>query len=646
MALYRVDDAQVRDAVTGELNTALVGQQVQIVVRDTTTPFPIEDSAGDPITDSLLTVTPVFTTPRFWIDTTTPADLYLDWYHASSGARGPVSFDAVLRDAAATAVVEAAASAAAAAASLAELQAYIAANPGGGSGGVSAHGALSGLATGDDHPQYLNNTRGDARYYPRSTVDAIASSATNVATAYARQRANHTGTQPIASVEGLQEALDSAGGTAGPEIPRMMITVTGSEARPTGGTTVWWLDAREDQSEPPTNMGENDLWISGSFVAGADLQAPTVPTGLTTGSITASGVTLSWSASTDNVGVTAYEVRRDGSVSLGIHPTTPTATSRTITGLSPSTAYTLQVRARDAAGNWSAWSTAASFSTSASSDTTAPTVPTGLASSGVSSSGFTVTWGAGTDNVGVTGYDVRVNGGTPETVAAEPRSKTFSGLTASTAYTIGIRSRDAAGNVSAYVNLVVNTLSTAADTYNVFGTSAPPGTYTWGTDGTPYIVVGMGFRCSADGARAVGGRAWIPTAASGALPTEATFYLFGPNQGLASTPVQTKVVSASGATAGSWVEALFDTPQAMGPTEVWMIGVRFTGTGDAGKYPFGSGVRASGSAVPSVGTLGEDLGWIEYGTRSAQYRIGTGSATDSASNDHARAVDIIVDLQG
>lgn len=98
MAIYRVDDAQVRDAVTGELNTGLVGQQIQIVVRDTTTAYPIQDAAADPIPSSLLTVTPVFTTPRFWVDTTTPADLYLDWYHASSGVRGPVNFDAALRE--------------------------------------------------------------------------------------------------------------------------------------------------------------------------------------------------------------------------------------------------------------------------------------------------------------------------------------------------------------------------------------------------------------------------------------------------------------------------------------------------------------------------------------------------------------------
>lgn len=98
--LYLVYDAWVRDAVTKEMVTSLAGQQVQIVYRDTTTPAVIVDAAGDPIPDSLLTVTALITTPRFWIDTTSPADLYLDWYDAGSGARGPVDFDAVLRDAA------------------------------------------------------------------------------------------------------------------------------------------------------------------------------------------------------------------------------------------------------------------------------------------------------------------------------------------------------------------------------------------------------------------------------------------------------------------------------------------------------------------------------------------------------------------
>lgn len=109
--LYRVNGAQVRDAITGELNRDLVGQPIQIVVRDTTTPFPIQDNAGDPIPDSELIVMGTMEIPWFWIDAASPADLYLDWLHVASGARGPVDFDAVLRDEARAARVAAEAAA-------------------------------------------------------------------------------------------------------------------------------------------------------------------------------------------------------------------------------------------------------------------------------------------------------------------------------------------------------------------------------------------------------------------------------------------------------------------------------------------------------------------------------------------------------
>lgn len=83
-----------------------------------------------------------------------------------------------------------------------------------------------------------------------------------------------------------------------------------------------------------------------------DSQAPAWPAGsqLTATDVTASSVTLSWPAATDNVGVTAYRIYRDGSLitTLGSD-----ARSYLATGLSPATSYTFEVRAGDAAGNWS-----------------------------------------------------------------------------------------------------------------------------------------------------------------------------------------------------------------------------------------------------------------------------------------------------
>ncbi|WP_406326626.1 glycoside hydrolase family 48 protein [Streptomyces sp. NBC_00203] len=84
---------------------------------------------------------------------------------------------------------------------------------------------------------------------------------------------------------------------------------------------------------------------------GSDTTAPTVPTGLTVTATTGTSMSLSWTASTDDTGVAAYDVYRDGTP-VG----TPTATTYTDTGLSAATAYHYRVAARDAAGNASALS--------------------------------------------------------------------------------------------------------------------------------------------------------------------------------------------------------------------------------------------------------------------------------------------------
>jgi endo-1,3(4)-beta-glucanase len=90
--------------------------------------------------------------------------------------------------------------------------------------------------------------------------------------------------------------------------------------------------------------------------AGEDTQPPTVPGPAVASNITATGATLSWTASTDNVGVAGYEVTVAGN-------TLSTAnTTLAVSGLSPATANTVTVRAFDAAGNRSGASTA-SFTT-------------------------------------------------------------------------------------------------------------------------------------------------------------------------------------------------------------------------------------------------------------------------------------------
>ena len=77
-----------------------------------------------------------------------------------------------------------------------------------------------------------------------------------------------------------------------------------------------------------------------------DTQAPTAPGNLQAGGTTTSSTTLTWTASTDNVGVTGYQIRRNGTLI-----TTTNALTYADSGLSPATAYTYTVAAVDAAGN-------------------------------------------------------------------------------------------------------------------------------------------------------------------------------------------------------------------------------------------------------------------------------------------------------
>lgn len=90
----------------------------------------------------------------------------------------------------------------------------------------------------------------------------------------------------------------------------------------------------------------------------ADTQAPTDPTDLASTAITDTTIDLSWTASTDNVGVTAYDVF-EGTTNLG----EVTGTTSQVTGLTAGTDYSFRVRAKDAAGNVSGFSNTLDVST-------------------------------------------------------------------------------------------------------------------------------------------------------------------------------------------------------------------------------------------------------------------------------------------
>jgi chitodextrinase len=117
--------------------------------------------------------------------------------------------------------------------------------------------------------------------------------------------------------------------------------------------TVSAVDAAGNESPPSAGLPV-------TTAAGPDTTPPTQPTGLAVGSVTASQVPLSWTASTDNVGVAKYRVYRNNGF-LG-ESTTTAYTDSTVVASTP---YTYTVSAVDAAGNESAQSAAVSVTTPA-----------------------------------------------------------------------------------------------------------------------------------------------------------------------------------------------------------------------------------------------------------------------------------------
>jgi chitodextrinase len=233
-------------------------------------------------------------------------------------------------------------------------------------------------------------------------------------------------------------------------------------------------DGTQDVTIPNTAGTTNRIMVKGTnhiffdvsntnftITAGStDTIAPTAPT-LSASGTTQTTTDLSWSGATDNVAVTGYDVLRNGVV-IG---STTTATTFAVTGLTASTAYTFNVRAKDAAGNVSVNSNTVNVTTLAPvADTTPPTAPT-LAASGTTQTTTNLSWSGATDNVAVTGYDVLRNG---VVIGSTTTATTFAvtGLTASTAYTFNVRAKDAAGNSSVNSNTVsVTTLAVSTVTY-------------------------------------------------------------------------------------------------------------------------------------------------------------------------------------
>lgn len=189
----------------------------------------------------------------------------------------------------------------------------------------------------------------------------------------------------------------------------------------------------------------------GFTTATADSQAPAWPSGssLTAGSITQSSLTLTWTAATDDVGVTQYQVFQNGNL---IYATGDGNTlTHTVTGLAPSTEYTFQVWALDGGGNTAAGPNAAA-TTAAPTQAGTPAWPAGSTATvtytAAAHDRVTLSWPAASDDNGVTGYKIYENGSELATLDGSALTWTATGLTEAASYTFKIEAGNAAGNWS------------------------------------------------------------------------------------------------------------------------------------------------------------------------------------------------------
>jgi chitodextrinase len=214
------------------------------------------------------------------------------------------------------------------------------------------------------------------------------------------------------------------------------------------------LVAATTNTKTPTGGGTTTT-DGGSGGGTADTQPPTAPGSLAVSSTSTTAIALTWRASSDNVGVSGYDVYRNG-IAVG----TTSGTSYTFGALICGRSYQLSFDAFDAAGNRSPHAgVTASTANCATTDTQAPTTPASLRTTSVDSSSVSVAWNASTDNVGISGYSVYSAGSQVATTTST--SNTVGGLACGSSYSISVDAYDAAGNHSGRATLTGSTATCA-----------------------------------------------------------------------------------------------------------------------------------------------------------------------------------------
>jgi hypothetical protein len=184
-------------------------------------------------------------------------------------------------------------------------------------------------------------------------------------------------------------------------------------------------------------------WLDG-LIPAPDTTPPATPAAPYAINVYPTTVQLAWNPTTDNTGVAAYNLFRNGSVLL-----TTSLLAYNDTNLTPGETYTYTLSAFDASGNKSGVSAPFVVQTT---DTTPPSVPTGLKVVATTKTSVSLTWNASTGVGGVGGYRV-LRGSTPSnmTIRASPTTTSYTDpyCSPSTTYYYAVESFNPSGATSA-----------------------------------------------------------------------------------------------------------------------------------------------------------------------------------------------------
>ncbi len=210
----------------------------------------------------------------------------------------------------------------------------------------------------------------------------------------------------------------------------------------------------------PEAVATAQAWRAvGLLIPQTDYIPPTTPLNLVATNTTSNNVisgTLSWDASTDNVGVLGYNIYRNGSL-IAVSNTTNYNVPQNMVS---NTMYDFRVQAFDAEGRISALSNIDSIWY----DTIDPTAPTNLTSSNTTENSTELSWTTSTDNFGVAGYELyQTHQGTTTVIPVTSTSYTVQNLYPSENYSFKVKAIDTSGNESNFSNTEsVTTLATCA----------------------------------------------------------------------------------------------------------------------------------------------------------------------------------------